>query len=142
VLKCNNADDAKKNSKILQKKFNDIIIQENFNGIEMIIGIKDDKIFGKILMVGFGGIFAELKKDVSFRALPVSRLDVISMVKELKSFEIFNSRGKKHDLEKFYTFIEKVAHIGEKFDIKELDLNPVTVGEKEVKIVDARVRLD
>jgi hypothetical protein len=144
VLKCNNIDDAKKNLKILQKKFsnNEIIIQENFNGIEMIIGIKDDKVFDKILVIGFGGIFTEIKKDVSFRILPVSRTDIQSMIKELKNFKIFNARGKKYDIEKFITLVEKIAYLGEKFNIKELDLNPVIIGEKDVKIVDARIELD
>lgn len=142
VYKCNNIIEAKKYFEILKKKFGEVIIQENFDGIEMIVGVKSDIVFGKIIVVGFGGIFAEVKKDVSFRALPISREDAIKMTEELKGFEIFNSRGKKYDLEKFYTFIEKVAYIGEKFDIKELDLNPVMIGEKEVKIVDARVELD
>ncbi|MDP2946669.1 MAG: acetate--CoA ligase family protein [Nanoarchaeota archaeon] len=142
VFRCDNINEAKNYFKILSKKFPEIIIQESFEGIEMIAGVKEDKVFGKLLMVGFGGIFAEIKRDVVFRSIPVSRNDVVSMVKELSGFGIFNSRGKKYNLEKFYTLIEKVSYVGEKFNVKELDLNPVMVGENAVRIVDARVGLD
>tara|TARA_Y100000310_G_scaffold171786_1_gene171946 strand:- start:2929 stop:3513 length:585 start_codon:yes stop_codon:yes gene_type:complete len=144
VLKCNDLLDANNGLRNFRKKFSDkeIIIQENFDGIEMILGLKEDEAFGKILVVGFGGIFTEKNPDVSFRALPVLRMDIISMVKDLRSFSVFNSRGKKHNLEKFYTLIEKVAYLGEKNNIMELDLNPVIVGEFDSKIVDARLLIN
>ena len=40
------------------------------------------------------------------------------------------------------TLVEKVVYLGDKIDVKELDLNPVIVGEKDSKIVDARVELN
>ena len=143
VLKCNNLEEAKHNFKKLKQKFpNDLIIlQEASEGIEMIIGLKQDKVFGKLLVVGFGGIFAEVKKDVSFRALPVSKSDVVSMIRELKGFEVFSARGKKYDLDKFYKLVEKGADIGIKKDIKELDLNPVMLSDKDVRVVDVRLEL-
>ena len=143
VVRCNSLEEARINLQKLHQKFpNDLIIaQESLEGIEMIVGLKEDAVFGKLLVVGFGGIFAEIKKDVSFRVLPVSRQDVVSMVSELKGVEIFQARGKNYDLEKFYTLIEKVAILGDKKAIVELDLNPVMVGEKSSKIVDARVEL-
>jgi len=144
VVKCNTIEEAKENLQSLHKRFphNLILVQENFDGIEMIVGLKEDEVFGKLLVVGFGGTFAEVKRDVSFRALPVSRKDVIEMVSSLKGFGIFSARGKNYNLDNFYTLVEKVAYLGEKKKIKELDLNPVIVGEKESKIVDARMELD
>jgi len=144
VLKCCDHDEARNNLLKLHKRFskNRIVAQESFDGIEMIVGLKEDEVFGKLLVVGFGGIFAEVKKDVSFRALPVSRRDVVSMIGELEGFEIFKARGGKYDLEKFVTLIEKVAYLGDRLDIKELDLNPVIVGEKDSKIVDVRIELN
>jgi hypothetical protein len=143
VYRCDDIVSAKTYFKKLRKKFSDeIILQKNFEGIEMIVGIKDDKVFGKLLVVGFGGIFTEVNKDVSFRALPVSRADVMSMIKELRGYGIFSARGKKYDIEKFATFVEKVAYLGEKFDIKELDLNPVILGERDLRVVDARIEME
>ncbi|MEA3248672.1 MAG: acetate--CoA ligase family protein [Nanoarchaeota archaeon] len=144
VVQCNNLEDSEKKLRKMHKTFpkNKIIAQEIAEGIEMIVGIKDDAVFGKLLVIGFGGIFAEVQRDVSFRALPVSRLDVISMVQNLKGSKIFNARGKKYNLEKFYTLVEKVAHLADRNNIKELDLNPVVVGENGSFIVDARVELE
>ena len=141
VVRCDSLHDSEDKLKKLHKKFpkNKIIIQESFKGIEMIVGIKSDRVFGKLLVVGFGGIFAEVKKDVSFRALPVSKSDIKEMIRELRGWEIFKARGKNYDLEKFVLLVEKVAIIANKKKIRELDLNPVIVGEKVSKIVDARV---
>jgi len=137
VMRCDNLEDAENKLRKMHLNFpkNKIIVQEKFEGIEMIVGLKSDEVFGKLLAVGFGGIFAEIKRDVSFRALPVSRSDIISMIKELKSVEIFRARGKKYDMEKFVVLIEKFVQLSDKLDIKELDLNPVVVGEKLVRLL-------
>jgi len=143
VMRCNNLKEAEANLRELHKKFpkNQIVVQETFDGVEMLVGIKEDKVFGKLLLVGFGGIFAEIEDDISFRSLPVSRHEVVSMVHDLEVFKAFGARNKKYDLENFYTLLEKVAHLADKKGIKELDLNPVIVGEKESKIVDARIEM-
>ena len=75
-------------------------------------------------------------------ALPIFADYIIEMVKELKSFKIFKFRGEKYNLESFVTFVEKTAYLGDKLDIKELDLNPVIVGRKTSKLVDARISLN
>jgi len=144
VVRCDNLEDAEKKLRKMHRDFpkDKIVVQETFDGIEMIVGLKSDEVFGKLLVVGFGGVFAEVKRDVSFRALPVSRRDIIEMIKDLEGVEVFRARGKKYDMEKFVTLIEKVAYFGDKIDVKELDLNPVIVGEKDSKIVDARVELE
>ena len=144
VVKCNNIEEAKNKLRKMHLKFpkNKIIVQESFEGIEMIVGIKNDEVFGKLLMVGLGGIFAEVKRDVSFRALPVTRKDIVLMIKGLNGLEIFRARGKNYDLGKFVKLIEKVVSLSDKLDIEELDLNPVIVGEKDSRVVDARVKLN
>mgnify|MGYP002640998744 CR=1 FL=1 len=143
VIRCSSLEDAEKKLLEMHKTFpNDrIIIQENFEGIEMIVGLKHDAAFGKILAVGFGGTFAEIKKDISFRALPISESDIIQMVKELDSFNVFKARGKKYNLTNFYTTVQKIAHLCEVKEIQEMDLNPIIIGETQTKIVDARIEL-
>ena len=142
VVRCDDLEDAEDKLKKLHKKFptDKIIVQENFEGIEMITGVKSDEVFGKLLVVGFGGIFAEIKKDVSFRAMPVTKTDIKEMILDLEGKDVFKARGKNYDLEKFVTLIEKVVLTVEKKNIQELDLNPVIVGEKKSLIVDARVQ--
>lgn len=145
VTRCENLKGAKKNFILLKKKFagEKIIMQEICNGLEMIVGIKEDVIFGKMLLVGFGGIFAEVKKDVSFRALPVSRAEIKKMVSELGGVKVLTARGKNYPVEKFYTVVEMIAHLAVSKDVKELDLNPVILCEDCgcAKVVDARISL-
>ena len=134
VLKCNNQVELEKNLAILQKKFldNKIILQEHIDGVEMIIGIKTDEVFGNVLMIGAGGIGVEIYKDTSFQVFPVSRKDINEMFEELKIKDI--SKRKKVNFEKFLDVVEKIS----KLKISELDLNPVVVNEKGAYIIDAR----
>lgn len=135
VLKCQNLEKAKENFSNLKRKFNtDIIIQESVEGTEMIMGLKNDKVFGKLLMLGFGGTNAEVLKDVSFRALPVDRLEIGRMLKELKLFPALIER-KKHALDRFITLADRIAQL----KVREMDLNPVILNEKDATIVDARI---
>jgi len=151
VVRCENFEDGLKKLKVLRKRFSGkrIVVQESFDGIEMIVGVKSDAVFEKLLMIGFGGIFAEVKRDVSFRALPVSRKDIVEMIGELEGVGVFRARGKKYDLGKFVKLVEKVTGFairnsqvaGRKAEVVEMDLNPVVVGEKDCRVVDVRVEL-
>ena len=142
VVRCDSKEDAADKLFNMHKAFpkSRLICQEAFEGVEMIVGLKEDAVFGRVLLVGFGGIFAEVKRDVSFRALPVTRKDVVEMVEGLEGFGVFNSRGKKHDLAGFYDLVLGVVSLAEKKEWKELDLNPVIVGEGKSLIVDCRLR--
>lgn len=140
VRKCSNLDEAKANLKDMKKISKKIVIQEAKDGKEMIIGIKDDKVFGKLLLVGFGGINAEVLKDVSFRALPVDKEEIKKMLEELKLYPSLVTR-KKYAVDKFISMIEEVSKIAVKQKIMEMDLNPVILDEKDAYIVDARIVL-
>ena len=54
------------------------------NGVELIIGLQNDSQFGPSIMVGLGGIYTELFKDVSFRVLPITKNDASKMLDSLK----------------------------------------------------------
>jgi acetate---CoA ligase (ADP-forming) len=136
VLRCENIEEAKNNLSFLKKKFfnNDIVIQEQVIGTEMIIGLKQDSVFEKLLLIGFGGTNAEILKDIQFLATPVSKKDIQSAVERLKLYPTLYLR-KKHAIDKFIELAYKVSQL----DIKELDLNPVILNEDKAVIVDARL---
>lgn len=136
VLECVNEAQAKNNFSFLQKKFNnnDIVIQEQIIGTEMIIGLKQDSVFQKLLLIGFGGTNAEILKDIQFLATPVSKKDILSALERLKLYPTLYMR-KKHAIDKFIDLAYKVSLL----DIKELDLNPVILNEEKAVIVDARM---
>jgi len=113
------------------------ILQETAKEVELIIGVKNDETFGKIILFGLGGIYAEIFEDVAIRVLPIDESQADSMIKQIKGFKILSGyRGKKYNLEALRQLILKVAKLFEEEEIKEIDLNPVFLDEKDAKIVD------
>ncbi len=113
-------------------------------GVEIIIGTKNDDQFGPIIMFGLGGILVEVVKDVSFRVLPVSEYWAASMIDEIKSAAILDGvRGRPPcDKQAIAKLIGKVSELIEAYpEIHEMDLNPVIVHENGLTIVDARIIL-
>lgn len=135
VLKIENLEEAKKTYLQLSKEFKKtpILIQEQVIGTEMILGLKEDKVFGKLLLIGFGGINAEVLKDVQFRSIPLNREEILKAISELKLYPTLFQR-KKHAIDKFINLAYEVS----KLNFRELDLNPVILNEKDAVIVDAR----
>jgi hypothetical protein len=135
VIKIDDIDSANKEYARLKKEFpkDKIIIQEMISGTEMIIGLKEDAVFDKLLLIGFGGTNAEIIKDVQFRALPVSKEEITKALSQLKLYPVLFKR-KKHAIDKFIDLAYEVS----KLNFKELDLNPVILNEKGAFIVDAR----
>ena len=134
--KCNNLEEAKTNLKELRKKFptDKIVIQESVDGIELVLGIKQDSAFGKMLMLGFGGSAIEILKDVTFITAPAERKDIEKALQSLKLYPSIIKRG-KYAVNKLINLAEKVSNL----EIKEADFNPVILNENEAVIVDARV---
>jgi acetyltransferase len=64
--------------------------QRMVKGAEIIIGVRDDPYFGPFMVLGLGGIFVEVLKDVAVRLLPVSAQDVRDMLDELRSKPILH----------------------------------------------------
>ncbi len=111
---------------------------------EIIIGLTTDPQFGPALMFGIGGILVEIMKDVSFRIAPITDFDADEMVHEIKGFPLLNGyRGSpKADLTAIKALLMKVSQFAIDYpDVDQMDLNPVFVYEKGVKIVDARIIL-
>jgi acyl-CoA synthetase (NDP forming) len=116
-------------------------------GIELILGVQDDPLFGLAIMCGLGGIYAEVFKDVSFRLLPITRSEAASMVQDLRCFPILNgARGKPAaDIEALVDAIVSLAALA--LDLQgrftDIDINPlfvrpagqgVVVGDALIKI--------
>lgn len=114
-------------------------------GREVVIGAVRERQFGMMVMVGLGGIFVEVLKDVSFRLCPITRRDAFAMLGELQGAPLLDGvRGEKA-LDK-EAIVELLLRIGGEHgllgalegEIAELDLNPVIVHEHGATAVDAR----
>ncbi len=130
---------------ILKSKFprSNILIEEMQRpGIEIILGIIKDPTFGLSIMFGMGGIYAELYKDVTFRLVPISRIDAEEMLEDIKAKQIFYGfRGMKVYRDGVIDLLLKISKIAEdlKEYINQMDLNPVFVRENDIVVVDAKM---
>ncbi|MDI5936075.1 acetate--CoA ligase family protein [Halomonas kalidii] len=114
-------------------------------GVEVIVGVIRDPIFGPVLMFGLGGIFVEILEDVAFRSIPLSRHDAESMVEQIKAKKVLEgARGEPAvDKESLVDLLLKVSSIVDAYPaLSELDLNPVIAYADGYAVVDARVIVD
>lgn len=116
-------------------------------GQEVIVGFKRDVTFGSMIMIGMGGIYVELLKDVAFKIAPVSEADAREMVLETYAGQLMNGfRGQpKMDIEAVIDVIGKISEMSMAFpEIAEFEINPLIVYEvgKGVKAVDSRAILE
>ncbi|QTP59769.1 CoA-binding protein [Billgrantia antri] len=111
-------------------------------GVEVIVGVIRDPIFGPVLMFGLGGIFVEILEDVAFRSIPLSRHDARSMVEQIKARKVLEgARGEPGiDKEALVELLLTVSRIADAYpELSELDLNPVILNADGYAVVDARV---
>lgn len=112
-------------------------------GVEVLVGVSRDPVFGPVLSFGLGGIHVELFRDVARRLLPLTRAEAERLVREPRSFALLDgARGRpKADLEALVELLLKVSDFvaaqGDRID--EIDLNPVWVGSvgQGVQVLDA-----
>jgi succinyl-CoA synthetase beta subunit len=65
-----------------------LLVQEMVQGTEVLLGARTDPQYGPFLMVGLGGIFVEVLKDVAIRLLPVDEREARAMLQELRSYKV------------------------------------------------------
>jgi 4-hydroxybutyryl-CoA synthetase (ADP-forming) len=123
-----------------------LVVEMVKGGKEMIIGSKQEPGFGPVLMLGMGGIYVEVLKDVTFRLAPVTDKEANDMIASIKTKKLLEGvRGEKpSDLAKLSECIQRLSQLVIDFrEIKELDMNPVLVMEKGkgCKILDVRIGL-
>ncbi len=107
-------------------------------GNEIIIGGRTDPQFGKVILIGLGGIYVEVFRDFALRVAPLSKYDIEDMLAQLKSRKIITHDGIHTRL--IEDLIRKVAKLMQDNDsINELDLNPVIITDKGYQIVDIRI---
>ena len=125
--------------KISAKKYR-VFAQPVIDGFEFMAGAIVDDVFGEVLMVGFGGSFTELIKDVSFRAVPITKEDANEMIDELKVSKVFSGfRGKNFSKKALVEVLLGLSKMTQKLQFKEIDLNPIMVDASKAIAVDARV---
>ena len=122
-----------------------LLIQEMVQGTEVLIGARTDPQYGPFLMVGLGGIFVEVLKDVSIRLLPIDEREARAMLKELRGYKVLEGvRGQKpRDVD---ALIKAMVGLSEIFaayrdHLSDMEINPIMVREqgKGAAAVDVRL---
>ena len=111
---------------------------------ELIAGVATDAQFGKTVMVGVGGIFAEAVADVVFRLIPITRLDAREMIEDMSSQVLLGTfRGEPAvDRERLIDVLVGLSNAVEANSaIVSIDINPLIVADGIPVAVDALVEL-
>lgn len=115
-------------------------------GVEMIVGVSNDPQYGPMVMVGMGGVFVEVFKDVALYPAPLSKSEALAMLKGLKSYRLLGGYrgGEPCDID---ALCDTIVAIGDfaaanKDKLKELDINPLFVYPDGVGVADALVVME
>jgi acetyl coenzyme A synthetase (ADP forming)-like protein len=114
-------------------------------GVEMLVGVVHDKLFGPVVACGAGGTAVEVLKDVKVRITPLTDRDAHEMVTTLRTFPLLDGfRGApKCDVAGLEEVLLRIAAMVEQHpEISEMDCNPVIVRPEGAVIVDARIRIE
>jgi succinyl-CoA synthetase beta subunit len=113
-------------------------------GVELIVGCVRDRTFGPVVMVGIGGVFAEVLADTALAIAPVSEAAARQLLLSLRGAPLLlGARGRDPvDLHALSALVSRVSHLAAAHpELVELELNPVLAGSSAAVALDARVVL-
>jgi acyl-CoA synthetase (NDP forming) len=121
------------------------LVQPMLKGdLELIVGIMRDPQFGPAAMVGLGGGWVEIYKDVAFRLVPLDQEEILNMVSDLKGKVLLNGyRGSEPvNMDRLADWLIRLGWLAITFDqIQEIDVNPLMIVNGEPVAVDAPIIL-
>ncbi|NUQ66086.1 MAG: bifunctional acetate--CoA ligase family protein/GNAT family N-acetyltransferase [Pirellulales bacterium] len=115
------------------------------NGFELIVGTKRDPVFGSVIMVGMGGIAAEVFRDRALALPPLTESLARRMLESLKSWPLLQGyRGRPGvNIDRLIEILMRFSYLVADYpEIRELDVNPLLVTPEDVVALDARVIVD
>jgi acetyltransferase len=114
-------------------------------GQEIIIGGKTDPVFGPVILFGMGGVGVELFKDYSIGLPPLNTTLIHRMMEETKVYRLLKGwrNAPPMDLKKLDETVLMFSQLLVDFpQIKEIDINPLLISQKDAVILDARIVID
>jgi acetyltransferase len=122
-----------------------LLIQEMVQGTEVLLGARSDPQYGPFLMVGLGGIFVEVLKDVAIRLLPVDEKEAREMLRELRGYKVLEGvRGQaRRDIDALVRAMVGLSEIfaAHRNHLSDLEINPLMVRSDGGGVAAVDVRL-
>lgn len=117
-------------SQMPQAKIDGVLVAPMRNGgIECIMGVHRDPVFGPVVMFGLGGIFVEILKDVSFRLAPFDREQAFLMIHEIRAAALLSgARGQgRADIPALADTLVALSRLAyeQRDQIESIDINPI-----------------
>lgn len=124
---------------------NGVLVQQMLKGEELYCGAVKQGNFGHVVLCGLGGIFLELLEDTASALAPMSEEEVLSMVESLKGYPVIKGYRNKKGLNK-KKYVDLIIRVGALVhiapEIAELDLNPILADDKQMTVVDVRIKIE
>jgi hypothetical protein len=142
VLNVASRQEFESKTKALARKGEPLLVQRMEAGLaEAIIGYRDDPVVGPLVIVGSGGILAELYNDVVLRLAPVDEAEALEMIGKVKGFAALRGyrglpRGDLGSLARALSALSRLALVPGR-PVSEAEANPAIVRHNGVVAVDA-----
>jgi acyl-CoA synthetase (NDP forming) len=114
-------------------------------GVELLLGVAHDPLFGPVIACGAGGVTAEVMKDVAVRITPLTDRDARTMLRSLRTYPLLEGfRGApRANVDSVESLLLRLSAMVEAHpEVVEMDCNPVIAGPDGAVVVDARVRVE
>jgi acetyl coenzyme A synthetase (ADP forming)-like protein len=123
-----------------------VVVQPMLTGVEIMVGVTQDPLFGPLVAFGLGGIHVEILADVCFRVTPLTDRDAADMVRSIRGYRLLQGyRGHPPaDVEALEEVLLRISQLVEDVpEISEVDLNPVFAlpPREGCRVVDARIQV-
>jgi acyl-CoA synthetase (NDP forming) len=114
-------------------------------GVELIVGVTHDPVFGPLVLFGMGGVASELLRDTTLRFVPLTVLDAHEMVRSLRSSPLlFGYRSSPTvDVGAVEELLLRIGRLAEDVpELAELDCNPVVASPSGAVVLDVKLRVE
>ncbi len=136
VLCTYDQEELERAKKIMKERFGNVIVQKMVKGdVELLVSSKEDEVFGRVLVLALGGLWASALKVSSVTACPFCRESFLEVVDPIL-FKVLKGR-KKLDLQCLFRVMEKLCNV----NAKTFEINPLILSEDGCWAVDVKVWL-